>query len=181
MKTMSIGQKFGQLEVISLTTSMKTPKGKSSMAYVICRCDCGAVKIIYKGHLFKGDRKTCGARGCSKRNFIRTVKAKNVNGYGLTSDGYRRVWVGHKQMLVHRAVMEGHLNRKLKSNETVHHLNGIKTDNRIENLKVLTDSVHSKTHSEKLIEIALLRKHVQDLELRVMQLEQERSRFIKVS
>ncbi|MDV7992178.1 HNH endonuclease [Rhodococcus sp. IEGM 1374] len=39
-------------------------------------------------------------------------------------------------MSAHRAVMEDHLNRKLYDFESVHHINGIKTDNRIDNLEI---------------------------------------------
>lgn len=59
---------------------------------------------------------------------------------------YKGIKVDGKKRDEHRVVMEQHLGRKLNPDEVVHHINGNKFDNRIENLSVMSKSDHAKLH-----------------------------------
>ena len=61
------------------------------------------------------------------------MRAKNYNGWEYE----------------HRYVMEIELGRKLGRFEVVHHKNGNKLDNRLENLKLMTLDEHTSMHSNK--------------------------------
>ena len=58
------------------------------------------------------------------------------------------VWVDGKKVSKrqHRWIMEQHLGRTLGPQEVVHHINGDKQDNRLENLQVIQFGAHSALH-----------------------------------
>lgn len=68
---------------------------------------------------------------------------KNSGGYILIKSLNHPYADKYGYVLEHRLVMETHLGRHLLPTEITHHINGIKDDNRIENL-MLFDSI--KTH-----------------------------------
>lgn len=92
---------------------------------------------------------------CSARCALSSVRTKkhqreagkkgaliNILKYRGTGKGYIKEISQHQ----HRVVMEKFLKRKLKKGEIVHHVDGDKKNNHLNNLKVMTQSEHASLH-----------------------------------
>jgi hypothetical protein len=73
---------------------------------------------------------------------------RSANGITQKRDGYIEYTRGvNKYRGVHVVKMEEKIGRKLLPGEVVHHINGIKNDNRMENLQLMTNVEHSRLHA----------------------------------
>ena len=101
---------------------------------------CSKIFLVYPSSPQKYCSQSCAARRQGRG--YNSPYWKGGRAY-RQKGGYVRVYISPKKyMQEHRAVMEKHLGRKLKSTEAVHHRNGVKDDNRIDNLEIVTKPHH---------------------------------------
>lgn len=114
------------------------------------RCGiCGDVRTIPAAKIpkanFTGYCVDCARTG-ERSHFWKGGRFKHPNGYilvRLTPDHkFYRMADSHHLVPEHRLVIAEHVNRYLRNDEIVHHKNGIKDDNRLENLELLDRRLH---------------------------------------
>jgi len=111
-----------------------------------CRCDCGTVKKVQARSLRNLQSMSCGCSISEPRPSRRGAKHGNwKGGRRVNSNGYVEIqvelpWDHCKtvKMAEHRYVMAVNLGRDLLPTERVHHLDGNRQNNSIDNLELWT-------------------------------------------
>ncbi|WP_341232411.1 HNH endonuclease [uncultured Methylophaga sp.] len=111
-------------------------------------CDeCGSV---YRPK--KRESKYCSRPCMWKNNGKHQIPEDGHETWWVDSNGYvsGRVWEnGHPyRKRQHRYYIEKHIGRCLGPDEDVHHINGDKRDNRIENLEIISHGKHTSLHNK---------------------------------
>jgi endogenous inhibitor of DNA gyrase (YacG/DUF329 family) len=105
------------------------------------------------GKAFQVNPSRAGRQFCSKecegRSKWKRVQDRTHNGRPvlLNPQGYVKIWEPtleprRRWVLEHRYVVEQAIGRKLRADEHVHHVNGDKADNRLENLEAIDPTSH---------------------------------------
>lgn len=127
-------------------TSFKTKAGRDSRkAYLEKRVLEGTVPSFKGGSLSDEARARLSEMNSGSKNAAwKGGRSVGQNGYIYILSPDHPSVAGKKNRYIgeHRLVMEKHLGRILSSNENVHHKNGIKNDNRIENLEIVLRNAH---------------------------------------
>jgi len=125
-------------------------------------CQSCRLKLDYKEGIRKKPRESVHTLNTLKESRLRKREKPTFQ-----SAGYVRIWtsdINHPRINLnkrdiqpsggrvyeHILVMEKHLGRYLSESEQVHHLNGAKNDNKIENLHLVQDGVHHQQIHRKL-------------------------------
>lgn len=131
--TVWVGERKGSLEIISVN------KGIQNGIYFICKCDCGNTTKIYQRNWIKRYNASCGCKHLEYCILNQKIK-HDENAKIIDKYGYIKICLNGTLQSEHRFVMEQHLGRKLRKGESVHHKNGIRDDNRIDNLELWSKS-----------------------------------------
>jgi len=148
-----IGMRVGRLVVIEFVESVKNYGVKWK-----CKCDCGNEVNVFRKDLTKKQNPTRSC-GCLVADVNREKFGGSNNrlwkGGEPTVDGKGYLTFRHGELRgvkQHRYIYEQHYGIKLLPHQNIHHINGIRTDNRIENLELWDTSQPSGQRIEDKIE-----------------------------
>jgi len=96
------------------------------------------------GKEFKSS-KSSQRKFCSKKCYYERMKEayKYLNNITVS---YKQISINGNKRDENRRIIEKFIGRKLKRTEIIHHKNGIKNDNSIENLQIVTRKEHNDIH-----------------------------------
>lgn len=156
------GQSYGRMTVKVRTGTTKNYEGLWE-----CQCKCGHLIVVRADHLRTDKTKSCGClnaessrtRMTDYRERVRHPhwkggRRKSSNGYTLLLSPEHPHARSDGCVFEHRLVMEQRLGRYLLPEESVHHKNGDRQDNRDENLELWSRSHPSGQRVEDLVEWA---------------------------
>ena len=134
-------------------------ESKKTITYKCEFCGKENTKFFRKDLKYRFCNTTCNGKSLvvkfNKRDRTGTKNPAWKGGRRVNYGGYIQIYKPEhpraakrlKLVFEHHLVMEQKLGRYLKKGEVVHHLNGIKDDNRIENLQLLKNQAeHAKMH-----------------------------------
>ena len=106
----------------------------------------GKQKIKQAGKARKGSKRSADA--CARIKSGRQAWGQeNGTGFSVKPSGYIEHTRGeHKGRSVHVVIMEERIGRRLADDEVVHHIDGDRSNNNINNLALMTRSGHARLH-----------------------------------